>query len=187
MPVQAHWEEEPIQRNNTIEYAPIIIGLLALILGALVYLTDRSPGSVYFINDEMVRLSMYTGGHRFFGRLGNHLPSFIHVFSFSLLTIGTMGFMKKQHANAFYACLFWFAVNTLFELGQAFPVQASALCPNWFSVFPYLENTGSFFRNGTFDPWDIVSFSAGAFAAWAVFRSLKKRDMGYELSYEKSH
>lgn len=181
------WEEEPIQRNNTIEYAPIIIGLLALVLGALVYLTDRSPGSVYFVSGEMVRLSMYTGGHRFFARLGNHLPSFIHVFSFSLLTIGTMGLMGKKHANVFYACLFWFAVNTLFEMGQAFPVQAAALCPDWFRALPYLENTGSFFRNGTFDPWDIVSFSAGAFAAWAVCRSLKKRDRGYELSYEKNH
>lgn len=182
--MQAHWEEEPIQRNNTIEYAPIIIGLLALVLGALVYLTDRSPGSVYFMSGGMMRLSMYTEGHRIFGILGNHLPSFIHVFSFSLLT---MGLMKKKHANAFYACLFWFAVNTLFELGQAFPVQASALCPDWFSVLPYLENTGSYFRNGTFDPWDIVSFSAGALGAWAVYRSLKKRDMGYELSYEKDH
>lgn len=178
-------EEEPIQRNdNAIAIGPLIIGLFALVPGILVYLTDRSPGSVYFLSGDMGRFSFYTAGHRLFGTLGDHLPAFIHVFSFSLITAGWLGLSRMK---PLVICLFWFTVNVLFETGQAFPDHAAALCPDWFRRVPYLENTGPFFRNGTFDTWDIVSFAAGALGAWAMLEILKKRMMDHDLTPENDH
>lgn len=132
----------------------------------------------------MGRLSIYGGSRRIFGMLGDHLPSFVHVFAFSLLTAGVAGLNR---VNLFLVCLFWFMADTLFEAGQAFPQKASALCPEWFKSVPYLENTGPFFKNGTFDMWDIVSFAAGAYCAWVLLKVLKERNRGHDLTLEKKH
>ena len=167
-----HWEEEPIQLTENIDTPKLLIGTCALVLGAVIYLSDRSPGSVYFIQGPMEHLSFYSGERTLFGVAGNHLPSFFHVFSFSLLC---SAFIPGKVYQGSLVCVFWFLVNTLFELGQKFPDQAASFVPTWFSRFPFFENTASFFRNGTYDPWDIVFFALGAGSACAVLWVLKKR------------
>lgn len=162
----------------------MVVGFAALVLGALVYITDRAPGSVYFIPDGLEHFFMPFTNLFLFGPLADHLPSFTHTSAFSLMTLGIM---SPGHGKAGLICLCWFVTDTLFEIGQAFPETAAAGCPSWFRGVPFLENTGSFFKNGTFDPWDIVSFSAGALAALAVYRVMTKKDAGHEFSYEKNH
>ncbi|MBP1741275.1 MAG: hypothetical protein H6Q48_3568, partial [Deltaproteobacteria bacterium] len=64
----------------------ILVGLGGLCLGALVYLFERSPESYGF--GAIVRDSLgFVRPHRMvFGVLAHNLPSFAHVFAFSLIT-----------------------------------------------------------------------------------------------------
>ena len=67
----------------------IAIGIGALFVGLSVYFTDRPDDRIYLI----YRLGMDLNRHgipNLLGPLNNSLPSFIHVFSFSLITVGLL-------------------------------------------------------------------------------------------------
>jgi hypothetical protein len=168
----------PIRRTDRTDTVPVFIGLSALFLGAFVYLCDRAPGSVYFVSHSLSGLSFFVKGHRLFGGFGEHLPSLIHVFAFSLIT---WGLLEEKNGGGTGVCLFWFTVDTMFELGQAFPTKASSLCPSFLGGLPFFENTAAFFRNGTYDPLDIASFAAGALLARVVIVYSLKRDVRHDL------
>ena len=165
-------QEALIQTNKTINALPIAIGSGALAIGAMIYLTDRPATSVYFIRVLFRNLSFYRGAPSHFGTLGYNLPAFIHVFAFSLLSAGVM---RSAYRHKALICLFWFLVDTLFELGQKFPDLAIRWIPDWFNRIPFLENTSNYFRYGTFDLWDIVTYGAGALAAYVCLMVLEKR------------
>lgn len=162
----------------------ILAGIVFFIPGVLVYVTDRAPETVYFLSGNISFLSLYHKGYKLFGSSGNYIPDFIHVFSFSMITSGWLGVSKVK---TYIPCVFWFTVNALFEAGQAYPDLATALIPEWFENVPFLENACSFFRNGTFDMCDMVSFAAGASAAWLVLEFLRKRMMDNDLALQKNN
>ncbi|MBQ0736167.1 hypothetical protein [Aquimarina celericrescens] len=63
----------------------VLIGFLLLISGALIYIIDRPAGQTTWFP---YRYSISNSKLELFGTIGDNLPSFIHVVSFSLLTAG---------------------------------------------------------------------------------------------------
>lgn len=62
----------------------------------------------------------------------------------------------------------WFAIDTLFELGQGLDYIIIPLIPNWFEKILFLENTRNFFLQGSFDYLDLLSIAAGSFLSYLL-------------------
>jgi hypothetical protein len=150
----------------------ILIGFIALLIGSLVYLIDRSPGQTYFIFKAPFSISLYHSIPNLFGIIGDSLPAFLHVFSFILLT-GSLIFCSKR--GYLIICLFWFLVDAAFELGQKFNGVTSHIIPDWFEGIPFLENTKAYFLHGTFDVVDLAALAVGSLAAYIVISATGKR------------
>ncbi len=157
-----------MQKNRAIvihRWLMVMIGVLALFAGTLVYLIDRPPEETYFVIKSLPQLSLHDKLPPVFGKAGNVLPDFAHPFAFSLITAGLFA---KTRSGAFMICLFWFCVNTAFELGQHYKSFAVSLVPRWFDTILLLENCKDFFRNGSFDPFDLLAILTGSLAAGFV-------------------
>jgi len=163
-------DRENPRRLPPVNLAQLLIGAFSLTVGLVVYLVDRPADGAYFLYRTSTAFSLDDAlPGLLFGRLGGNLPTFIHVFSFSLLTAGLLGCERR---GCQIVILSWLLVDCAFELGQKF-VRIS---PNMFDGVPVLENTGNFFVNGTFDPLDLAAAMAGAVAAYLlVLATLKRR------------
>jgi hypothetical protein len=140
----------------------IFAGVTGLLIGSLVYIVDRPPDQTYFVYKSSINISLYNTLPNLFGPFGNSVPSFIHVFSFILLTAGLGSFQKR---GCLMICLCWFLADCAFELGQEFDSWPSMLIPNWFEGIPFLENTRNQFLLGTFDILDMLAISIGTVIA----------------------
>ena len=162
----------------------ILLGIMGLSVGTLVYLIDRDPEHIYFIYHNSIGLSLYHTLPNLFGPVGKSLPTFIHVFSFILLTAGFVTCSRKGY---FVICLCWVFVDLLFELGQKFKTWSVMLTPDWFSGIPYLENSRNYFLYGSFDLNDIGSVILGAILAYVLLISTTKEECtcGKRKSWEK--
>ena len=140
----------------------ILIGVFALIIGGLVYLSDRPPESIYLLPDW---LASYSWQINLFGSTGDFLPTFSHVFAFILLTSVCIPPSKRQ---LILICSFWFVIDSLFEIAQSDTIAQwiAMSIGNRFDGFPVLENLVPYFLNGVFDIADIVSIAAGAIVAF---------------------
>jgi hypothetical protein len=160
--------------GNEINIRQILIGLTVLLLGTLVYLIDRSPDQTYFVHKSFVNISLHNTLPNLFGFIGNSLPSFIHVFSFILITAGLMHCQKK---GCPIICAFWFLTDVIFELGQKFKALSSTMVPDWFSGILFLENSKNYFLSGTFDLYDLTAITFGAISAYLVLSiTIKRRE-----------
>ena len=157
--------------NSRINIRQISIGVLGLLIGTLVYLVDRPPDQTYFVYSIPLHISLFKTLPNLFGPIGKSLPSFIHVFSFILLTAGIISSRKK---GFLIVCLCWFTIDCVFELGQKFNSLSLKTIPGWFSSIPVLENTRNYFIHGTFDFNDLVAISVGTIAAYFVLLSTAK-------------
>lgn len=139
--------------------------LVALLVGVAVYWVDRQPESVYFM-----ALWGNQGGNvgLGFGGLGNHLPTFLHVYAFIMLTLAVV---VPTRDRAIAICALWFVADSLFELGQTGIIagQIANGVPDWFQGIPFLENTVDYFVHGTFDVIDLYSIALGSLAAFLTF------------------
>jgi hypothetical protein len=160
----------PVEKHRFL----ILLGVLGLIIGSFLYLADRNPDDVYFIYKTGKGLSLFHRLPNFFGYLGYWLPTFLHPFSFSLLSAAVCSASIKNYAAI---CLFWCGINILFEIGQRFKAIAVGIVPDWFAGIPYLENTKGYFVNGTFDYVDIVSIMLGASTAFVILLISAKREI----------
>ena len=149
----------------------ILIGITALIPGIVVYVSDRPPGSTYFLNHLPIHLYLPWREIDLFGQVGYVLPDFIHVFSFSLITAGVSA---ASRPGQLWSCAFWVCIDSLFEVGQGFSHKLASHIPPWFDNLPILENTAAYFRNGTFDWLDLVAIFLGGTAAFAVLRVIDR-------------
>jgi len=143
----------------------ILIGAIALLLGSLVYLIDRPPDQTYFVYSAPVGISLYNIFPALFGPIGNSLPEFIHIFSFSLITAGLFSCRKR---GCVIVCLSWLFVDLAFELGQKYSALPLKIIPGWFDGIPFLENSADYFRCGTFDMLDLAAIAIGAVAACLI-------------------
>jgi hypothetical protein len=147
-----------------IHWPQVLIGVLALVLGGVFYILARPPSQTYFVP---AALSLFQGDASVFGALGYHLPTFLHVFAFSLITVGFLG---SDLRGAVQVCLLWFSIDALFEIGQH-PWVAGIIVPHvpdWFSAVPVLDNVAVYFERGSFDVFDLLSILLGAVAAYGV-------------------
>jgi hypothetical protein len=143
---------------------PVSLALLALSAGVLLYLADRPAGSAWLI-PELPLLQ----GMNLFGSAGAWLPSFLHPFGFGLVMAAAL---PDRPGWRYGACLGWFVVNAVFELGQL-PQLATRLADAIHAVFgslPFGQRLAGFFLHGSFGIDDLVAAAAGALCAAMVLR-----------------
>jgi len=143
----------------------VLIGIAALLIGTLVYIVDRPPDQTYFIYSSGINISLYKILPNVFGTIGNCLPTFIHVFSFILITAGLFSCQKR---GCLIICISWFVVDSAFELGQKYYSWLSKITPDWFDRVPFLENTKHYFVHGTFDFNDLIAIAIGSIIAYFI-------------------
>lgn len=139
-----------------------IIAASVFCFGVSIYVLDRQAEYTYLIPKW---LSLYDQSNNLFGTMGNHLPTFIHVYVFILLTaIATAPSTTKN----FIICLTWFLIDSLFEFAQITLIAQwiEKIIPDWLIDIPLLGNTTSYFVNGTFDVLDLLSILIGAIVAY---------------------
>jgi len=160
--------------GSTINIPQILIGLTILLLGTSVYVVDRPPVQTYFVYKSFVNISLHNTLPNLFGFIGNSLPSFVHVFSFILITAGLLHCQKR---GCIFICSCWFFTDLLFELGQKFKALSSAMVPDWFSRIFFLENSKNYFLSGTFDLNDLTAIVLGTILAYfALSITIKRRE-----------
>ena len=133
------------------------IAVAALAVGVAVYVLDRPPGSAYLLPRDA---TLYSGTASWFGGVGDWIPAFLHVFAFSLLSAALL---SASRAAAACACVAWWAIDSLFELGQH---------P---AIGPHLGV--AYFVRGSFDPADLLATAAGALCAYATLILIRRRAM----------
>ena len=148
------------------------MGLSALCLGAMVYVTLRSPDQIYFTRYFNILEPFFEIRSPALKTVGGRLPAFLHVLSFSLITASFFRYSKPVYA---LSCAGWFLVNCLFELGQKYKAQAVKMTFDWFEKIPFLESTRNYFLRGTFDWLDIMAFVLGAVAAFLILIGTSRR------------
>ena len=151
-----------IKKTDTIR---ISIGIFALVVGVLVYIIDRPPDHTYFINAWGIKLCLHNIKPGTLGFIGNILPDFIHVFSFILLTGGTLSSGKK---GSLIICLSWLFIDFTFELGQKYSDLFINTVPDWLSNIPALKICKNYFHLGTFDMFDMLAILAGTISAYII-------------------
>lgn len=135
-------------------------GLFFLLFGLLIYTFFRSIDNLYIFNS----LSNYAFVHIKIPYADN-LPSFLHVVSFSLITISISGLSRK---SIILSCSSWVCINFIFEYFQG----------TSYSMKTFMDEDvlKAFCQNGTFNFYDIVfSFLGGFFAALIANIFLIKR------------
>lgn len=131
--------------------------IIVLLLGTAFYWFTRPQDSAAFLS--LLPAFPLDQNPSFFARWLGWLPTFVHVFSFSLLTCLALG---RRHL--LFACILWGGINVFFELGQALP-------PRIIQLLPDLFNIRSYFSSGVFDLLDLGACFTGAWAAWEIFRN----------------
>lgn len=144
----------------------ILLGILALTIGAIFYLLNRPPDEVYLIPDE---ISLYTQGQQLSGFFGNNLPNFIHTFAFILLTTGILGCRGMK--IGIFISLGWLFIDILLELGQNGQINRVFVdqIPQWFDSYPILENVKPYLINGQFEVLDLVASVLGSAFAYIIY------------------
>ena len=158
------------------QISPLFLTAVLLVLGLSVYLFDRPADQIYFVPDGW---QLSAGNDLLFGFIGAHLPSFVHVTVFILVTAIILAPWRLPIASI---CLLWFSIDSLFELAQheVIAVQIAAIVPNLFEGKFFLENTAAHFLNGTFDLLDIVSLALGSVVAYLVLQTSRVQEEGYD-------
>ncbi len=129
------------------------LAVAALLLGALFYWAGRPGASAAFL--ALLPASPFADWMGWSHGLG-WLPSFLHVFAFSLLTWVALG--RRQPA---LACAIWLVTNVVFELAQGLPLAVIEQLPDIFNLRAAL-------RAGVPDPLDLFACVLGAVTAWIV-------------------
>ena len=144
------------------------IACLAMILATAVYLTDRDAARALLMPDVGVHVD-----GKLFGAIGQWLPSFVHPFSFSLLTAAAL---PVRSAPRYGPCLAWAAVNVAFEVGQhpMVSVRLANALQGELNGMPFGQPLARYFLHGTFDAGDVVAVLLGALAAALVLRLVSR-------------
>jgi len=159
----------PGSRINRLQ---ILIGVAGLLFGSLIYLIARPPDQTYFVFSSPINISLSNTIPNLFGSIGNSLPTFLHVFSFILITAGLIFCNKRGYL---IICLSWFLIDCVFEVGQKFTAWSSRIIPDWFAGIPFLENAENYFLKGTFDFLDLAAIAFGTVIAYFVLLTTNKR------------
>jgi len=150
--------------NRRAEFSQIVAAGGIFLVGALVYLFDRSGADIYFIPEWW---TLANGTPTLFGALGQSLPSFAHTFCFILLT---SALLTPWQIPPLKICLAWCGTEALLESGQADPFAARIvdMLPAWLADWPILQNVPGYFSRGAFDLADLAAIGLGGVVAWCT-------------------
>jgi len=161
---------EVVGKKFRIDFNQIVLGAIFLIIGILVYLFLRNPADVFFLqwinfaDYEQYYINQSRGSNYFIGSL----PTFIHVISLSLLTLGVIHLPKNKQ---WLVPLFWFSINVLFE---AFQLMSHSLNTKLnfenIGIFLFVEK---YFVNGVFD-WADILFGFVGFLAIIIYVEVRE-------------
>jgi hypothetical protein len=137
------------------EYGLWMISIISLLLGIIFYIVCREP----------ILVSLWLGIeeyhiHNYISWL-NWFPSFVHQFSFVLLSWLALG---KEYK--WFVIFLWFCINTLFELGQAMPNEYA-------NYFPKV--LADYFSHGTYSHGDMLAILLATVVAYMVINKYEKR------------
>lgn len=164
-------DRRPVDPGRFVPAAQLGLAALALSIGLLVYLLDRPAGHAALIPAAWAAAR----GGASFGAAAAWLPSFLHVFAFSLLTAATL---PHSPAAAAGSCVLWWGIGLGFEVLQHPAIArpfAAAL-----DGLPGFRTLARFALQGRFDPADIAALSAGACAAAALLFLFMPREVRHE-------
>ena len=161
--------EEP-SRMRSFNKIQVLVGCSALFLGFLLYLLHR-PLDTYFVFFIKAHDASSYGISPSSNAMAGALPSFLHVFAFSLIIGGLLSCRKRGYL---IICFAWLFINVLFEIGQKHAVASSEMIPVWFGKVFVLENMQNYFLRGTFDFFDLLASFAGALAAYSILALTSK-------------
>jgi len=151
--------------GKTTNRVQVLFGLAGLVSGLLFYLMNRPLEQVYFLKGLKPYVTPICSCEKILGPAGDSFPSFLHVFSFILITCGLMSWNRR---GSIIACVGWLVVDCAFEVGQKFPSWCCGVFPHWLKSVPLFRNTENYFSRGTFDFHDLVFIGLGAATACAV-------------------
>jgi hypothetical protein len=145
----------------------VAVAIAALLLGALVYLVDRTPG-----HSLLIPVAGALSSGLSFGALARWLPSFVHPLAFGLFTATLLPARPGWRVGG---CALWGAVNAAFELGQHSLVSASLaaklLGDAGAAAAPWRQALAGYFVAGTFDNGDLVAIVLGTALAVLVLHA----------------
>ena len=148
------------------------IACISLCIGYLVYFLGR-PGPVIYAIPENLESWVFT--LPLLSDISGSLPAFFHTFSFILLIAVVL---NPSRAGLILTCFGWMSVELFFEIGQYpfFAWHLTEWVPAWFDDVPFLEVTGSYFLNGTFDPMDVYFILFGTAAAFLILNKVQRTE-----------
>ncbi len=159
--------------KQKINFSLFVTGLFILLFGALVYIVDRPPEQTHFVDNGILKISLYQTLPNLFGTLGNSLPDFAHVFAFIMITAGLISCRTKGYI---LISTLWFITDSLFEIGQKFSATVTGMIPGWFHSIPFLKNTPFFFQTGTFDWLDLAAILTGSVSACLTMHIMAQKE-----------
>jgi hypothetical protein len=137
----------------------LVIGIFFFIAGILVYIVDRPGTSGYFLENFQPLRSFFDTFTFSFGLFEGFAFDYFHPLSFSLLCMAFVS-AKKEYV---IICIFWFFVNTVFEISQLLRWELPALLLQRDS-----SGRSIFILTGTFDPFDMVAIGLGSILAYVI-------------------
>lgn len=154
----------------------VLIGSVVLLLGIAVYLFGRPAWQFTLLPDFLFIQWLSTDS---LGQFGGSLPSFLHVFGFSVLSAGIIAISKKAYI---FICSLWALINILFEILQSdlflfqnvhtiLGKQTGAYIVNWLQNYSF---------NAVFDYYDILAILLGAMSAYWVLKQTQLREVENE-------
>ena len=151
-----------------------LLGSTALLFGALVYVLDRDPNEVYFLSIFFDNYPIHFTHLNLPKFIGNSLPTFLHSFSFILITASLFQFNKRIYL---IICSTWFLIDSLFEVGQKFPQHASNNIITEFAlIMPFSKEILDYLTRSTFDYMDLVSICFATTIAYIVLLVTGQRE-----------
>lgn len=160
---------EPLANRSTIimNIKQIVIGFAALVLGLTFYVIFRNK--IYITTElNITHLNLFKNSS---GYILRGFPSFIHVFSFSMITAGLIKYRKYGYI---LICFAWCLINLTFEIGQKYKELSINIIPDWLSNIPILDNTKNYFYNGSFDHADIIAIVVGTIMSFLILIKTKE-------------
>lgn len=130
----------------------------ALLLGLVVYLMDRGPGSGQWI--PPLPVPVVAG---LFGAAGGWLPSAAHAYAFSVLTVLALGPVPPR--RAIEVCAAWALLDTMAEGLQHRAIASHAM--RALDGLSAAEPLVRYIASGTFDVCDVAAATCGALLAAA--------------------
>ena len=150
-------------------FRQVLLGSISISLGIIIYITFRPTWQTTWIPEI---ISLDWRNFQLFTQIGNSLPSFLHVFGFSLLTAGII--VQKKWTYMIICCT-WLFLNLLFEFLQANAINTwvnlISINHDKYLLLHWLKN---YSLNGVFDPKDIFALIIGAILAYIVLIKTNK-------------